>query len=211
MGKTNICKICFKEFDGESFHSLIKNKISICEQCFNKFHPIMFNFKVEGVKALALYEYNEMFQEILYQFKGCYDIELNSVFLEYYIDYLKLKYKGYYMVPAPSYFMHDKNRGFNHVEEMFKLLNLKMISCFKKDNDIKQANLSFKERQNIYKDISIHNGEQLTNKNILLVDDVFTSGSTMKAMIEMVKKYNPKRIRVLVASKTKDNGYKKIF
>lgn len=171
----------------------------------------MLTFKVEGVTALALYEYNEMFQKVLYQFKGCYDIELNSIFLEYYIDYLKLKYKGFYMVPAPSYFVHDKDRGFNHVIEMFKFINLKLIYCFKKDSDVKQANLSYKDRQNIYKNISIHNGEQLTNKNILLIDDVFTSGSTMKAMIKMVKKYKPKRIKVLVASKTKDNGYKKIF
>ena len=39
-------------------------------------------------------------------------------------------------------------------------------------------------------------------KNILIVDDVFTTGSTIRAAIDLVKQAKPKNIKVLVMAKT---------
>ena len=44
----------------------------------------------------------------------------------------------------------------------------------------------------------------LTGKKILLVDDVYTTGSTIKAMINLVKEKGAKKIKVLLMSKTID-------
>lgn len=143
-----------------------------------------------------------MFQQCLYQFKGCYDIELSSIFLENYLDYIKIKFKNYILVPAPSHISHDEKRGFNHVITIFKNLNMPIVSCFFKEKDMKQSSLSFSERKNIKNIIKIHDGAYLKGKNILLVDDVFTSGSTIRTMINLVNEFHPKKLKVLVLSKT---------
>jgi predicted amidophosphoribosyltransferase len=48
----------------------------------------------------------------------------------------------------------------------------------------------------------IENGEQIRDKKILIVDDVFTTGSTVKSMIRLLERYKPKKIQILLLSKT---------
>lgn len=43
--------------------------------------------------------------------------------------------------------------------------------------------------------------EVIKNKKILICDDICTTGSTLKAIIELVKKGNPKDIKILVVAK----------
>lgn len=107
------------------------------------------------------------------------------------------------MIPAPSYQKNDEERGFNHVEEMFSVLNLKMKKCIHKTKQVKQADLTTKERQEIGSVLEIDNVD-LSGKNVLLVDDVYTTGSTIKAMINLVRQKGAKKIKVLLMSKTID-------
>ena len=139
----------------------------------------------------------------MYQFKGCSDYELKTVFLEYYLSYLKLKFYGYVIIPAPSSKESDEKRGFNHVEEMFKNMKLKMIKCIHKTKQRKQADLTTKERQKIG-DYLVIDDVDLKHKKILLVDDVYTTGSTIKSMIKLVREKGAKKIKVLLMSKTID-------
>ena len=201
--KTNICKICFKDIEQNSFHYLLTQNPTICHDCFLSFGPVLKTFKVEKVKCYFLYYYNEKVQEILYRFKGCKDYELRSAFLEYYANYLNLKFSGYHIVSAPSSENSDKERGFNHVEEMFKILKLKMLKCVHKTKSIKQADLTTKQREKIGDILEIDDVD-LSKTKVLLVDDVYTTGSTIKAMIKMVQEKGAKKIKVLLMSKTID-------
>ncbi len=201
--KTNICKICFKPIEQNTFHSLLCKHATICHECLLKFSPVLNTFKVDDVECFHIYFYNEKVQELLYQFKGCYDYELYSVFLEYYSSYLNIKFRGYEIVPAPSSKKSDKERGFNHVEEMFKTLRLKMNKCIHKTKQRKQADLTTKEREKIGEYLVIDDVD-LSNKKILLVDDVYTTGSTIKSMIQLIKQKGAKKIKVLLMSKTID-------
>lgn len=203
--KTNLCKICFKEIEEDSFHSLLRKDAKICHSCFLKFEPVLRKFKVGDINCYHIYYYDEEVQKQLYQFKGCFDIELSGVFLDYFRTYLRLKYFGYVMIPAPSSRETDEQRGFNHVVEMFKPLGLKMIQCIHKTKNIKQSDLKADERHKIKEHLTIDNVD-LTKKKVLIVDDVYTTGSTVKAMIDLVKIKNPKKIKVLVMSKTKEFG-----
>lgn len=166
------------------------------------FKPVFKEFSVGKYNALTLYNYDELIQEKLYQFKGCFDIELGTVFIEYFRLYLKIKYWGYIVVPAPSYSSKDEERGFNHVDVMFSSLGLEMVKCIHKVKDIKQADLNFDERQQIGNALIIDKTMELRGKKILIVDDVFTTGSTVRAMINLLEKNKPKKIKILVMSKT---------
>jgi len=107
------------------------------------------------------------------------------------------------MIPAPSSKESDEERGFNHVVEIFKCLRLKMLRIIHKTKQIKQADLTTKEREKIG-DILVIDDVDLRGRKILLVDDVYTTGSTIKAMIKLVRQQGAKNIKVLLMSKTID-------
>ena len=182
------------------FHILTNYKI--CMKCYREITPSFIRFKVGKYKALAIYEYDERIKKLLYQFKGCFDIEIFDVFLSRYARELRLIYDGFIIVPIPSYKEDDEIREFNHVEEMFKILKLRLMNVLSKTKKVKQANLSFTQRKQIKDFLEITNGEVLRNKKVLLVDDVYTTGSTMAAAISLVEQYHPKKIEILVMSKT---------
>ncbi len=194
-----VCKICFCDIKKDSLHYFLNP--CICQQCFNTFDPKLKSFKDNGISYFYIYEYDELIKKLLFQFKGCYDIELKDVFLERFKYLLRLKYHGYILVPLPSTKEDDESRGFNHVVEIFKSLSLPMERCIFKKVDFKQSDLSFKERIKVKDKLGIKNGEALTNKKVLIVDDVITSGSSIKAAISLVSLYNPLKIKVLVLAR----------
>lgn len=177
--------------------------VSICHKCFLKFKPKLKRFKIGDISAYYIYDYDDEIKKNLYQFKGCFDIELANTFLEYIRFYLKVKYFGYLLVIAPSTNESDETRGFNHVEKMFECLNLPIKKCIHKTEDFKQSDLPFEERKSVKNKLTIDD-VNFHKKKVLIVDDVYTSGSTVRAIINLVKSKNPIKIKVLVMSKTVD-------
>lgn len=191
--------MCFKEIEPNTLNeTLISPKI--CYDCYRKFNPKFYSFKVNGINALAIYEYDNEIKEILFLLKGCRDIEISEVFFTYFLNELRIKYKGYVIVPAPSYVEDDKERTFNHVEEIFKPLKLPMLNLLIKTKRIKQANLKKEQRAEIKKYIEIKDCD-LSGKKILLVDDVYTTGSTIKACLELIQSKKPKKVKILVMAR----------
>jgi len=183
---------------------LIFKNSCICSECQNKLIPTFKKFRVDGIEALAIYEYDDQFKKLIFQFKGCYDIELAPLFLERYKHELKIKYKGFTVVPAPSYYEDDEKREFNHVFEIFKELKLPIEKYIYKANKFKQAEHKSKDRSQIAECLCLLKNEDLSSKKILFVDDVFTTGSTAKTCIELLRQLHPKKIEVLVMCKTHD-------
>ncbi len=199
----NYCKICFKEIKDFSLFNLVNKDNLLCEECFRKFEAKFIPLTIAGVKGISIYEYTPYIKELLYKFKGCYDYELKDVFLYRYIRYLRLKYHGYEVVPVPSYHIDDEKRGFNHVTEIYKALNLKMLPIISKKMKHKQSSLSFKKRTDVKDVLQIDKNISLKDKKILLVDDILTSGSTLLRCVELLKKKGAKKIEILVIAKTK--------
>ena len=134
---------------------------------------------------------------------------MKDVFLNLFIKELKISYIGYKIVPIPSYIKDDETRGFNHVVEVFKHMDLDIYQIIEKTKHFKQAEKNAKERQSISKYLRLSNIKTLAKDKILIVDDIYTTGATMKSAIKLIEKLNPKEIRVLVLAKTKNNEDKK--
>ena len=78
-----------------------------------------------------------------------------------------------------------------------------IISCLEKNKDIKQSSYHFSERQNISNYLTVNDNIKLIkNKKVLLVDDVLTTGSTMKSCINLLKNNQVKKINFLAMSQT---------
>ena len=197
------CKICFTQINRLSWSNVFQ-KVPLCYSCSKSLKPMFYKFELDGVKGLAIYEYDETIRSLLYQFKGLYDLELKDVFLSKFQFYLRMKYRKFKLVPAPSNFDSEKERGFNHVKEMFSGLGLPFMDLFYKKIDYKQSDLNYFERQEVKEKIGIKVDVSLENKNILLIDDFMTTGSTLKAMINLLKPYKPKSVAILIMSHTLD-------
>ena len=200
---TKYCKICFKEIRNNDFARLFDGDICICAKCQREFEPKFISFIVDGYKATAIFEYTPYIKELIYKYKGCFDYELKDTFLNLYYKEIKIRYSGYKIIPIPSYIEDDKKRGFNHVVEMFKNLGLEPLPIIEKTAHFKQAEHKARTRSQISKYLVIKKPVDLSKSKVLIVDDIYTTGSTMKAAINLVEKLNPKEIRVLVLVKTR--------
>lgn len=204
MKPTKVCKLCFKEITEISLNSLAKPELSLCDECYLKLNPKFKKFKIEDVDCLSIYEYNEDLKGIIYQYKGCFDFELNHIFLDRFVSEFRLLYSDFVIVPVPSFGEYDKIRGFNHVMEAFKILKIQIITCLIKNQKVKQSDRSAEDRKKISDYLTIDSDINLESKKVLLVDDIFTTGNTIRACLKLIKTLKPKLIKVLVLCKTPD-------
>ena len=197
------CKICFKEIGITDFCRFFDGDIVICANCQKALEPKFIRFKADDYDALAFYDYSEFIKKQIFLYKGCFDYEMKDIFLNLFIKEIKLRYRDYKIIPIPSYVEDDKTRGFNHVIEICKMLGLSLCQVLEKTSHFKQAEKGAKQRQEIKKHLAINNSVDLTNEKVLIVDDIYTTGSTMSAAIKLIETLHPKKIKVLVLAKTK--------
>lgn len=190
------CLICDSVVE-EGFASLFVFSDKVCYICQNSFEVRNECFFIEGVKGCVLYYYDSFFKNLLYKYKGCGDYALKDTFLRTHSKELRRKYKGYSLILAPSNKEREEKRGFNHLEEMFKCLNLPIIKCFKKTKAWKQSDKKLKERENVQKVIKLDKSCLNNVKRVLIVDDVLTSGSTVRALIRQLPSCIDKKVLVL--------------
>lgn len=163
--------------------------------------PKFLNFKFENINSLAIFEYNKTLKKLIFLLKGCFDYEIRDILLLPFLNEIKFKYRNYFIVPIPSFKDNDIERGFNHVKAIFEVLELPFIDCLKKTINVSQHNLNFYKRKEIEMIIVLKERPDLSNKKILLVDDIMTTGGTLKTCINLIKTLNPKKIEILVIAK----------
>lgn len=160
----------------------------ICDKCLSKFTKkkkiiMLDNHEVEG-----LYVYQGLVREMIVQYKEMYDEALSSSFLYRDVKYLKKKYKDYVLVPIPSSKKDIERRGFKHVNKMFQIVGLPIVELFAKKDDVNLKKASYAQRQNIKEHIILSASLPKETK-ILIIDDVLTSGASMKACFDLLAGY----------------------
>lgn len=200
---TRFCKACFAPLKLDSLHALIHPDLCLCSRCLKALMPTFKEDKVNGIKGVYLFDYNNTVKEKIYTLKGCADIELAPIFLTYYQAYFKMKYRGYVIVPSPSSESDNRKRSFNHVEEIFKILKLPVLNIIHKKYEFKQSDLSKEERALIKDKLIITDLKKIYHRKVLFVDDISTTGSTLKTCLSLIKKGQPRKLHFLVVAKVK--------
>lgn len=114
-----------------------------------------------------------------------------------------------YIIPVPLHWLRYFKRGYNQAEimaqEISKELNIEILNCVKRINNTKyQSLLSKEERANNVKNaftLDSKLAKSIKAKHLLVVDDLFTTGSTVTSIIKTIIKEKPSQITVIVGAR----------
>lgn len=130
-----------------------------------------------------------------------------------YLDILSAGWQNdlhnFIVIPIPLHQDRFKERGFNQSELIAKIItkkigtapntnNLKRVKATKNQAELKNADERIKNIENCF---SLNDSNGVKNKNIILVDDVFTTGSTMSEAVKILKQAGAKKIIAFVFAK----------
>jgi len=113
------------------------------------------------------------------------------------------------VVPVPLYKDKQKKRGFNQAELIFRFWSetkgyqwLNALERIRPTAPQYQLHVN-ERRKNMKGAFVVRSGEKLTGKRILLVDDILTTGSTLRECAAVLKKAGAAEIQALVLASDK--------
>ena len=120
-----------------------------------------------------------------------------------------IKEKPDLIIPVPLHYMRLIKRKYNQsallANEISKLTDIKcdLFSLKRCKNTVPQVKFAGRERiRNIRGAFVVKKPENIKGKNIVLIDDVMTTGSTLKECAIALKKAGAKKIYALTAART---------
>lgn len=150
-------------------------------------------------RQFSLWRYEGVIREVLLKLKYQFVSNIAEELIENFVKDMDKKTfpKNSLVVPIPMHPKRKKWRGFNQAEELGKIfaekLNLEFVPDFLKrvKHTTPQTELRGGERRKNIKGVfSIHPNYTLHSKRstLILFDDVWTTGSTMKEATKVVKR-----------------------
>ena len=191
-GLCNKCKI--------ELERLVESSIIDTELENRFFNELIYIFKYEGFIRKLILDYK--FHEKPYMY-----ISIVAFILKNKKIYEKLQSYDT-IIPVPISKKRMKERGYNQSLLIAKQISkdvkipLQTNCLFKTKNIIEQSKLNKEQRkQNIQNVYELKNREILNNKQILLIDDIYTTGNTVNECAKVLQQAKPKKIDVLVLAK----------
>jgi competence protein ComFC len=144
-------------------------------------------------KNRSLYRYTDFTKEVVARFKFRGDYVLSKVFA---VD-LRLALQDFkydYIVPIPLSEERLYERGFNQAEAIIKAVELNPTHLLSRMHTEKQSKKSRTERIHIKQVFKLQTGIDINSKKILLIDDIYTTGSTLRQAAKILKEHGAARV-----------------
>ena len=207
-----ICRNCFEKIEINSGFTCPRCKKRLYEPK-NDCHP-----ETKFVLGAASFFENKIVRELIHalKYKNLKSaIEPLSRVLELYLNKAiknsDFKIENFIIVPVPLHKKKERMRGFNQAQLLAQKLSFFLNktpiaenSLIKIKNTKSQTELknSTERKENIKNSFGVKDPNQIQNKNIFLLDDVFTSGATMQEATTTLKAAGAKKIIGLVIART---------
>ena len=203
-----ICLNCKKYLEEKEKPDLI------CGNCFQsiKIYKNLFRPSSQLILAAATSYGNSATKELIHclKYKGFLKAQkpLGEILIKY-LSNLDLRLENCIVVPVSLYPSRRRKRGFNQAEILADIISKHFgwqleTRVFKRIRETKpQIEMKdYKDREaNIKNCFDVTNKNAIKNKNIILVDDVYTSGATMKEAIKILKRGGAANIIALTVAK----------
>ena len=176
-----------------------KQSIKMCDECYEKldFSEFKANRIIDGVDIYCAGIYTKELQKLIRGLKYHKQKDLAYFQAKFMYEYFKnievLQGKDFELVAVPLHKNRIKSRKYNHMELVCEeFSHISGFSCnfelIKRIKDTKpQYRLSRNERLiNLSKAFEVDR-DKINGKNILIMDDICTTGSTFEEMIKSLK------------------------
>lgn len=148
------------------------------------------NWKGILQRNVSVFDYSDAMKDVLSAFKFRGDAALVAVFQ---IDF-QTSYKANFhtktidaAVPIPLSPERLYERGFNQAKLLANLLPLPQLEVLQRTHHEKQSKKSRQERLTSSNVFSITNHSIIEGKNLLLIDDIYTTGTTLRHAAKRLK------------------------
>ncbi len=175
----------------------VNSQSILCPNCMPKYvTPVSQNSNIS-----YLYRYKGSIKEIIHKFK----FEGEKSIGKFLIISLDPKYLQQFdlIIPVPCHWLRLLQRRFNHLNYLFDFLpnfNAKLVKREKYTGYFHKLNKQERELR-IKNAFNVVQGERVTGKKILIVDDIITTGTTFNELSNELCKYNPSSIHGLFLAK----------
>ena len=166
---------------------------------------------LNGVAAFLDYDDQTIIAQLIHQFKYNFAFDISVVwekmvdlFLLDVINKMNIEVKFFTIIPVPLHINRERARGFNQADLIGQLVFKKLKTVRRVDFDNKsfrrkkstnqQAKLKRIDRLNNLKEAFVWCDEKAVPKNILLIDDVYTSGATTQECARVLKKFGAQKV-----------------
>lgn len=164
---------------------------------------------LQGIMVASYFEEGPI-KELIHNFKYNHILELKELLGEMMADTLRANLepeKNILIVPVPLYWLREKQRGYNQagiltweISQRLNLASQKILS--KKRHTKRQVDLKGKDRRQNLRDVfKLRSGLDVKGKTIIVVDDIATTGTTLKECAKVLKRGGTKRVWGLVAAR----------
>lgn len=186
VGKNYICENCFK-YINEYLYVNNNDDIFFILKYRDLIRSKMIDFKFND-KPYLYHMFCEIFEKSKFgcDFANNYDI----------------------IIPVPMYKSKKSKRGYNQSELLARGIskNLEIPVCIdsliKQKNTLMQSSLGKEDRaENVKNAYKIINLEKIRNKNVLLIDDIYTTGATIKECKNVLIQAGAKKVGTLIIAK----------
>lgn len=200
------CKVCGSSFKG-------MGQGFICEECLNclkPYHPMDYNHRLEYVfsyRVFGLYEgtLKEMIHCIKFHSSKDLALRLGKIIKKHLWEYIEEIEPDLITFP-PINLRRFWSRGFNHMEYILKGAEVPYFKAFKRTDMAPPLALLNKEKRS--KAVLGHRlREELIdhfeNKRVLIVDDLLTTGSTIKRLAYLLMSVGAEEVHAYFVARAK--------
>ncbi|MEH7414361.1 ComF family protein [Neobacillus drentensis] len=189
------CRICSRPF--QSLNEPFRDG-DFCHDCFRWEQDPDWQGLLE--KNHSLYLYNEFLKELIatYKFRG--DYVLAKVFAEQLKKEIA-KIQPDLFVPIPLSEERRYERGFNQAAALIAFAGFPSAELLSRIHSEKQSKKTRAERIHIPQVFKVESDGQIAGKRILLIDDIYTTGSTLRHAAKLLKEKGAESIQSITIAR----------
>ena len=192
-----LCLHCFCELPRTHYHRRTDNPVF---KLFTGF------FRINEIGSFLLFEKDGMVQRLVHSFKYWGNKQLAQYLGR--IAFLEMKSDGLFsdidiLIPVPLHPKKERKRGYNQSEWIAKGVEsvypypIRCDLLYRNKDTATQTRKTVYERNlNVEEIFFLKNAESIEGKHVLLIDDVITTGATLRACIKTLSSIPDIRISI---------------